>query len=84
MRHHMGLLYTKYYLDFPEETWSQRSNDPVIFEALQDKAVLELSDMSQREVKIEFKKGGKIKYFRVVGKYRLTWDDEDIITSNVE
>ena len=73
----MGLLYTKFYLDFEPEEWKQVSTNPVIFEALDD-VTLDIEDTSQTSYKLKFKKGGKIQIFRVVGKFRLTWNDEDI------
>jgi hypothetical protein len=35
-------------------------------------------DTSQNSYHLQFKKGGKLNIFRVVGKFRLTWDDEDL------
>ncbi len=74
----MGLLYTKFYLDFEPDEWKQISTNPVLFEALDDNVSLDIYDTSQNNYKLKFKKGGKIKIFRVVGKFRLTWDDEDV------
>ena len=75
----MGLLYTKFYLDFEPEEWVQVSTNPIIFEALDDNVILDIDDTSQNSYKLKFKKGGKIQMFRVVGKFRLTWDDEDVL-----
>ena len=74
----MGLLYTKFYLDFEPDEWKQISTNPIIFEALEDNVTLDIDDTSQNTYKLKFKKGGKLQLFRVVGKFRLTWDDEDI------
>jgi hypothetical protein len=74
----MGLLYTKFYLDFEPEQWKQISTNPVIFEALDDNISLDIEDDSHNTYKLKFKKGGKIQIFRVVGKFRLTWNDEDV------
>ena len=74
----MGLLYTKFYLDFEPDEWKQISTNPIIFEALDDNVTLDIDDTSQNTYKLKFKKGGKLQLFRVVGKFRLTWDDEDI------
>jgi hypothetical protein len=41
--------------------------------------VLEIRDTSHKEHKLVFKKGGKIEYMRSVGKYRLKWNDEDLV-----
>jgi hypothetical protein len=54
------------------------SNNPTIFEAIVDNVVLEIRDISHRENKLVFKKGGRIEYMRSVGKYRLRWNDEDL------
>jgi len=74
----MRLVYTTHYLDFPSESWKILSNNPTIFEALDDNVVLDIRDLSQREHKLVFKKGGRIEYMRSVGKYRLKWNDVDL------
>lgn len=73
----MGLLYTKFYMDFDKEDWKQISNDPIVFETLKDDVNLEIEDTSHKSYRLKFKKGGKLHMFRVTGKFRLTWDDED-------
>ncbi len=75
----MGLLYTKLYLDFEPDEWKQISANPVIFETLEDNVTLEVMDTSQNSYNIQFKKGGRLNLFRVVGKFRLTWDDQDLV-----
>ena len=74
----MGLLHTVHYLDFSPESWKIVSNNPTIFEATYDDVVLNIRDVSHKEHKLVFKKGGKIEYLRSVGKYRLRWDDNDL------
>ena len=74
----MGLLHTLHYLDFSPESWKIISNNPTIFEAMNDDAVLNVRDISHREHKLVFKKGGRIEYIRSVGKYRLRWNDNDL------
>ena len=74
----MGLLHTLHYLDFSPESWKIISNNPTIFEAVEDNVVLNIRDISHREHKLAFKKGGRIEYIRSVGKYRLRWDDKDL------
>ena len=74
----MGLLHTLHYLDFSPESWKIISNNPTIFEAMNDDAVLKVRDISHREHKLVFKKGGRIEYIRSVGKYRLRWNDNDL------
>ena len=75
----MGLLHTLRYLDFSPESWKLISNNPTIFETLVGNTVLDIRDISHREHKLVFKKGGRIEYIRSVGKYRLKWDDVDLI-----
>ncbi|HET9009529.1 MAG TPA: hypothetical protein VFN17_05365 [Nitrosarchaeum sp.] len=75
----MGLLYTKFYLDFDPNEWKEVSRNPVIFETISDNVSLEIYDTSQNLYKLKFRKGGRLQLFRVVGKFRLTWDDKDII-----
>ena len=75
----MGLLYTKLYVDFEPEEWKQISNTPVTFESLKEKVHLEIMDTSKNSCHLEFKKGGKVNLFRVVGKFRITWNDEDLL-----
>ncbi|QLH06611.1 hypothetical protein [Nitrosopumilus ureiphilus] len=75
----MGLLYTKFYLDFDENEWKQISNNPIIFQTLKDSVSLDIEDSSHKSYKLNFKEGGKLHMFRVTGRFRLTWDDEDIL-----
>ncbi len=75
----MGLIHTIHYLDFSSESWKLVSNNPTIFETVADNVVLDIRDMSHKENKLIFKKGGKIEYMRSVGKYRLRWNDEDLV-----
>ncbi|KFM20751.1 hypothetical protein AAA799D07_00197 [Marine Group I thaumarchaeote SCGC AAA799-D07] len=75
----MGLLHTMHYLDFPSNDWKQISINPTIFEVINDNAVLVIYDISHKEQNLRFKKGSRIKCIRSVGKYRLTWNDEDLI-----
>ncbi len=73
----MGLLYTKQYLDFEPDTWKQISNKPD-FESIVDNATLEILDISNKQHKLTFRKGGKITVLRTVGKFRLLWDNDDV------
>ena len=76
----MGLINTNHYLDFSSDDWKQISSNPTVFEAIVDNAVIELRDTGHKEQKIVFKNGGQIKYIRSIGKYRLSWDDEDLVS----
>jgi len=75
----MGLLYTKFYIDFDEDEWKQISTDPIVFQTIKDDVTLDIEDTSHKTYKLSFKEGGKIKMLRVTGKFRLTWDDEEIL-----
>ena len=75
----MGLLHTTRYLDFPTDSWKQISANPTIFEVISNSVVLKICDISLKERKLTFRKGAKIKYMRTVEKYRLTWNDEDLV-----
>ena len=75
----MGLLYTKFYMDFDEPEWKQVSNNPIVFRTQKDNVVLEVEDTAQKLYKLVFKNGSKFNMFRVTGKFRLTWDDDDIV-----
>jgi len=75
----MGLLHTTRYLDFPTDSWEQISTNPTIFEVISNSAILKIYDTSLKERKLTFRKGAKIKYMRSVAKYRLTWNDEDLV-----
>jgi hypothetical protein len=77
----MGLMYTTFYMDFDKEEWKQISNEPIVFQTIKDGVTLEIEDNSHKSYKLNFKKGGKLKMFRVTGRFRLTWDDEDILLS---
>jgi hypothetical protein len=75
----MGLLYTKLYLDFEPEQWKQISSNPTTFESIQDNVSLEIMDTSQNPCRLQFKKGGRVNLLRVVGRFRLTWKDDDLV-----
>lgn len=72
-------MYTKFYMDFDTDEWKQISNDPIFFQAIKGDVTLDVEDTAHKSHKIHFKNGGKIKMFRVVGKFRLTWDDDDVV-----
>lgn len=66
-------------MDFDEDEWTQISNDPIVFQTTKEGVTLEIEDTSHKSYKLNFKEGGKIQMFRVTGKFRLTWDDKDVI-----
>ena len=76
----MGLLYTKFYMDFDENDWTQISNNPITFQTEKDN--VSLDDRGCHHInlyKLIFKNGAKFHMFRVTGKFRLTWNDDDIV-----
>ena len=75
----MGLLYTKFYMDFDQNDWKQISNNPLVFQTQNDNVSLDIEDTSHKSYKLIFKNGAKFKMFRVTGKFRLTWNDDDIV-----
>jgi len=75
----MGLLYTKFHLDFDDDQWRQISSNPIVFQALKNDVILEIEDVSHKSYKLHFKENGKLNMFRVTGKFRLTWNDDDIV-----
>ena len=66
-------------MDFDEDEWKQVSNNPVVFQTIKEGVSLEIEDTSHKSYKLNFKQGGKLQMFRVTGKFRLTWDDEDVL-----
>lgn len=68
-------------MDFDEPDWKQISNNPIVFESTKNNLNLEIEDTSHKSYKLLFKEGGKINMFRVTGKFRLTWDDDDLINT---
>ncbi len=66
-------------MDFDEVEWKQISNDPIVFQTIKDDVSLEIEATSHKSYKLNFKKGGKFNMFRVTGRFRLTWDDDDVI-----
>ena len=44
----MGLLYTKFYMDFDKNDWTQISNNPLIFQTQKDNVSLDVEDVSHK------------------------------------
>ena len=65
-------------MDFDSAEWDQISNDPIVFQTSKKNVVLEIEDTSHKSYKLNFRQGGKINMRRFNGKFRLTWDDDDI------
>ena len=78
----MGLLYTTSYVDFDQSDWQQIRVDPPIFETKTDSVSLEIFDVTQKSYKLTFRKGAQVRSFRVVGKFRITWDDSYLLAKS--
>lgn len=68
-------------MDFDDDEWKQISNNPIVFQTIKKDVILEIEDTSHKSYKLLFKEGGKFNMFRVTGKFRLTWDDNDLSNS---
>ncbi|MEX1149129.1 MAG: hypothetical protein WEB01_03870 [Nitrosopumilus sp.] len=66
-------------MDFDDSDWKQTSNNPIVFQTLKNNVSLEIEDTSHKSYKLNFKEGGKLNMFRVTGKFRLTWNDDDLL-----
>jgi hypothetical protein len=66
-------------MDFDDADWKQTSNNPIVFQTLKNNVSLEIEDTSHKSYKLNFKEGGKLNMFRVTGKFRLTWNDDDVL-----
>ncbi|PJC49992.1 MAG: hypothetical protein CO032_07215 [Nitrosopumilales archaeon CG_4_9_14_0_2_um_filter_34_16] len=66
-------------MDFDDTDWKQTSNNPIVFQTLKNNVSLEIEDTSHKSYKLNFKEGGKLNMFRVTGKFRLTWNDDDVL-----
>ena len=66
-------------MDFDENDWTQISNNPIVFQTQKDNVSLDVDDVSHKSYKLVFKNGAKFHMFRVTGKFRLTWNNDDIV-----
>lgn len=66
-------------MDFDDGDWKQTSNNPIVFQTLKNNVRLEIEDTSHKFYTLNFKEGGKLNMFRVTGKFRLTWNDDDLL-----
>jgi len=66
-------------MDFDENDWTQISNNPIILQTQKNNVSLDVEDVSHKSYKLVFKNGAKFHMFRVTGKFRLTWNDDDIV-----
>ena len=55
------------------------SANPTTFQSIKENVSLEIMDTSTNSCRLQFKKGAKVNLLRVVGKFRLTWEDADLV-----
>ena len=75
----MGSLYTAKYLDLNVKEWNQVSRHPAIFSSLVDNTVIEITDIDNKIHKMTFRVGGILKFEKVEGKFRVYWDDKNLV-----
>ena len=66
-------------MDFDDTEWKQISNNPIILQTQKDNVSLDREDVSNKSDKLIFKNGAEFQMVRVTGKFRLTWNDDDIV-----
>ncbi|KAG2474527.1 MAG: hypothetical protein NPMRTH4_360013 [Nitrosopumilales archaeon] len=67
------------FADFNEDEWKKIQELPLILECLKDNTMIEFIDIDNKIHKMTFQQGGKIFIDKIDDKYRLYWDDDDLI-----
>ncbi len=75
----MGSLDTAQYFDLKLDEWKRTFGFPVNFECLRDSCTIEIVDLEGKTHKMTFQKGGTMKFEKIEGKFRLSWNDNDMI-----
>jgi len=75
----MGSLSTMIIGDFKGDEWKMTKGTPVILECLKDSSMIEFIDIDYKLHKMTFQQGGKIFIDKIEDKYRLHWNDDDLI-----
>ncbi len=75
----MGSLSTMIIGDFKGDEWKKTKGIPVILECLKDNSMIEIIDIDGKIHKMTFQQGGKIFIDKIEDKYRLYWNDDDLI-----
>ncbi len=75
----MGELFTMVVGDFKEDEWKITKGPPVILECLKDNSMIEIIDIDGKTHKMTFQQGGKIGIDEIKDKYRVYWNDDDLI-----
>jgi len=50
----------------------------VNFECMRDSCTIEIVDLEGKTHKMTFQKGGTMKFEKIEGKFRLSWNDNDL------
>ena len=74
----MGSLYTAQYFDLKLDEWKRTFKFPVNFECMRDSCTIEIVDLEGKTHKMAFQKGGTMKFEKIEGKFRLSWNDNDL------
>lgn len=75
----MGSLFTMKYVNFKLDEWKKNQGLLVNFECLKDNSIIELVDYENKIHKITFRKGSKFVVDKIEGKYKIYWNDNDLI-----
>ena len=75
----MGELFSAVLADFKGDEWKITKEHPVILECLKDNSMIEIIDIDGKIHKMTFQQGGKIFIDEIEDKYRVYWNDDDLI-----
>ncbi len=75
----MGELFSMVVGDFREDEWKITKGLPVILECLKDNSMIEIIDTDGKIHKMTFQQGGKVGIDEIENKYRVYWNDDDLI-----
>jgi len=75
----MGELFSAVLADFKEDEWKIVKERPVILECLKDNSMIEIIDIDGKIHKMTFQQGGQISIDEIEDKYRVYWNDDDLI-----
>ncbi len=75
----MGELFSAVLADFKGDEWKLIKEHPVTLECLKDNSMIEIIDIDGKIHKMTFQQGGKISIDEIEDKYRVYWNDDDLI-----
>ena len=75
----MGRLSSLKYAAFKEDEWKIIKELPVILQCLKDNSMIEIIDIDGKIHKMTFQQGGRISIDEIEDKYRVYWNDDDLI-----